>query len=201
MGKHSWERRKVIYSEAELGQISDYSNKCLTFLTHFLERDSGLRNKVSKLRSLIISAFKMTWWLVGVLKVYARNSLASQGSRVEADKITWGTGAACLTPLALSSENISSWHEDESSSLWKSWKKADSYTLRLLITTTHSPKHRNPFPLLQWLFSGFFIIVDSLSDQGKGKNFFLISSNHQIAAYLWWNHICHTENCKSHEGF
>lgn len=30
----------------------------------------------------------MTWWLVGVLKVYTRNSLASQGSRVEADKIT-----------------------------------------------------------------------------------------------------------------
>lgn len=120
VGKHSWERRRVIYSEAELCQISEYSNKCLTFLTHFLERDSGLRNKVSKLRSLIISALKMTWWLVGLLKVYARNSLASQGSRVEADKITWGTGAACLTPLALSSENISSWHEDESSSLWES---------------------------------------------------------------------------------
>lgn len=59
----------------------------------------------------------MTWWLVGVLKVYARNSLASQGSRVGADKITGGTGAACLTPLALSSENISSWQKDESSSL------------------------------------------------------------------------------------
>lgn len=52
-----------------------------------------------------------------MLKVYARNSLASQGSRVGADKITGGTGAACLTPLALSSENISSWQKDESSSL------------------------------------------------------------------------------------
>lgn len=116
-GQMFMRRKKVIFSEAEFCQMSDYSNKCLTFLTHFLERDSGLRNKVSKLRSLIISAFKMTWWLVGVLKVYARNSLASQGSRVEADKITRGMGAACLTPLALSSENISSWHEDESSSL------------------------------------------------------------------------------------
>lgn len=114
-GKHSWERGKVIYSEAELSQISDYSNKRLTFLSHFLKRDSGLKNKVCKLRSLIISLFKLTWWLLGVLKVYARNSLASQGSVVEADKVTWGIGAACFTPLAL--PLVSSWHEDESSSL------------------------------------------------------------------------------------
>lgn len=90
-------RKRVIFSEAEFCQMSDYSNKCLTFLTHFLERDSGLRNKVSKLRSLIISAFKMTWWLVGVLKVYARNSLASQGSRVEADNSRHGSSMSHST--------------------------------------------------------------------------------------------------------
>lgn len=70
---------------------------------------------MTKLSSLIISAFKLAWWLVGVLKVYARNSLASQGSEEEADKITRGTGTVSLTPLALPSENISSWNEDESS--------------------------------------------------------------------------------------
>lgn len=60
--------------------ISDFNaNKGLTFLLHFLKnkRDSGLRHKMTKLRSLIISAFKLMQLLVEVLKVYADNSLAS----------------------------------------------------------------------------------------------------------------------------
>lgn len=64
-GQAFMRKEKSFYSEAELSQISDYSNKCLSFLPHFLGRDSGLRNKVTELRSLIISAFKMTQWLCG----------------------------------------------------------------------------------------------------------------------------------------
>lgn len=108
------EKGEKLFTE-KLSSVREVTNKCLTFPPYFLERDSGLRNKMTKLSSLIISAFKLTWWLVGVLKVYARNSLASQGSEEEADKITRGTGTVSLTPLALPSENISSWNEDESS--------------------------------------------------------------------------------------
>lgn len=65
-----------------------------------------------KLRSLIISVFKLMQLLVKGLNVYSGNSSSSEGSGAEGDKITPGARLSCLTPVALSAKPSGIWKEE-----------------------------------------------------------------------------------------